>query len=490
MCKIVVRQMLRLTTLLAVLLPTLASAEVKLPPLFGDHMVLQRNMRVPIWGTADPGESVTITTDARKVTVKADTSGNWQARIGPFPAGGPHTIIVSGVANTVTFNNVMYGEVWVASGQSNMEFPMAAVRNAEYEIKNATNTKIRLFNVAKAVKPEPTRELTGAWAECSPETVRGFSAVAYFFGRALYRRLQVPIGLIETAWGGTPAESWTARKWMENDPDLSPMLARIPAPGQTVKPNDPSKPAWDAWTPTGLYNGMIAPIVPYGIAGAIWYQGESNANRAYQYRKLFPAMIRCWREAWGQGDFPFIWVQLANFMKRQAEPGESAWAELREAQTMTLSLPNTGQAIAIDIGEADDIHPRNKQDVGIRLCLQAQRIRYGDKDVVASGPTYKSMTVSGNKAIITFTNVGGGLVAKDGLPLSGFAIAGADRKFHWAQARISGSTVIVSSDAVDNPVAVRYGWADNPACSLYNAAGLPAGPFRTDSWPGLTVNNR
>ncbi len=475
---------------LAVMVPNFARAEVKLSPLFGDNMVLQRNVRAPIWGVAAPGESVTVAIGARKVVVRADDSGKWEARVGPFPAGGPHTISVAGQANTITINNVLFGEVWVASGQSNMEWPVAASRNAEYEIKNAVNPAIRLFIVTKASKPEPTRELTGSWSECSPETVRGFSAVAYFFGRALFRRLQVPIGLIESAWGGTPAESWTARAWLESDPDLTPMLARIPPPGQTVKADDPSKPAWDSWTPTGLFNGMIAPIARYSIAGAIWYQGESNASRAYQYRKLFPAMIRCWREAWGQGDFPFLWVQLANFMKRQPEPGDSAWAELREAQTMTLSLPKTGQAIAIDIGEADDIHPRNKQDVGIRLCLLAQNIHYGDRDVVASGPTYKSMSVNGSKVTLTFTNVGGGLMSKDGLPLSGFAVAGPDRKFHRAQARISRSTVIVSSDAVENPVAVRYGWADNPAVSLYNAAGLPAGPFRTDNWPGITVNNR
>ncbi len=475
---------------LAVMVPNFARAEVKLSPLFGDNMVLQRNVRAPIWGVAAPGESVTVAIGARKVVVRADDSGKWEARVGPFPAGGPHTISVAGQANTITINNVHFGEVWVASGQSNMEWPVAASRNAEYEIKNAVNPAIRLFIVTKASKPEPTRELTGSWSECSPETVRGFSAVAYFFGRALFRRLQVPIGLIESAWGGTPAESWTARAWLESDPDLTPMSARIPPPGQTVKADDPSKPAWDSWTPTGLFNGMIAPIARYSIAGAIWYQGESNASRAYQYRKLFPAMIRCWREAWGQGDFPFLWVQLANFMKRQPEPGDSAWAELREAQTMTLSLPKTGQAIAIDIGEADDIHPRNKQDVGIRLCLLAQNIHYGDRDVVASGPTYKSMSVNGSKVTLTFTNVGGGLMSKDGLPLSGFAVAGPDRKFHWAQARISRSTVIVSSDAVENPVAVRYGWADNPAVSLYNAAGLPAGPFRTDNWPGITVNNR
>ncbi len=469
---------------------TVARAEVKLPAIFGNNMVLQRNMRVPVWGTAQPGEKITVAVGARKVVVTADSQGNWMARVGPFAAGGPHTLTVSAESGSVTFENVMFGEVWVASGQSNMEWPLAAVRNAEFEVANAKYPNIRLFVVQKAVSPEPLRDCKGSWSECTPESARGFSAVAYFFGRYLHRHLQMPIGLIESAWGGTPAESWTSRKWLEGDPDLTPMLARIPPPGQTTKPNDPTKPAWDAWTPTGLYNAMIAPIVSYGIAGAIWYQGESNADRAYQYRKLFPAMIRCWREAWGQGDFAFLWVQLANFMKRQPDPGESAWAELREAQTMTLSLPKTGQAVIIDIGEADDIHPRNKQDVGTRLALQAMKVAYGEKNIIASGPTFKSMAVRGNTAIVTFENVGAGLSTSDSLPVAGFAVAGADRKFHWADAKISGNTVVLTCRDVEHPVAVRYAWADNPKCNLVNSAGLPACPFRTDNWPGVTESKR
>lgn len=468
-----------------------AVAVVKTPAIFGDHMVLQRNVRAPVWGTANPGEAVTVRIASRKVTTRADANGKWMVRIGPFPAGGPHTVTVSGEENTLTFQNVMFGEVWVASGQSNMEWPLIAARNGDAEVRNANNPNLRLFVVAKAVLPEPAVDCKGAWAECTPESARNFSAVAYFFGRNLYRRLQIPIGLVQTAWGGTPAESWTSRKWLESDPDFAPIVARIPEPGQTTKKDDPTKPAWDSWTPTSLYNGMVAPIVPYAIAGVIWYQGESNAGRAYQYRKLFPAMIRCWREAWGQGDFPFLWVQLANFMKRATEPGESAWAELREAQTMTLSLPKTGQAVAIDIGEADDIHPRNKQDVGMRLALQAQAVAYGDHNLLASGPMYKGMAVSGNKVTVTFTHVGTGLRTSDGLPVAGFAIAGRDRKFYWAEARIEGKDkVVLTSPNVDQPVAVRYAWADNPRCNLVNSADLPACPFRTDDWPGVTVNNR
>jgi len=463
---------------------------LQMPAIFGDHMVLQRNVRAPLWGTGEPGETVTVQIGARKVSGRVGTDGRWMVRVGPFAGGGPHAVTVTAPSGQIRFQDIAFGEVWIASGQSNMEFPLVASRSGEAEVRSAANRDLRLFVVAKAALEAPASDCKGSWSVCSPESARGFSAVAYFFGRALHRRLQVPIGLIETAWGGTPAESWTARKWLEEDPILSPMLARIPPPGQTTKPDNPAKPAWDAWTPTSLYNGMIAPIAPYAAAGAIWYQGESNAGRAYQYRTLFPAMIRCWREAFGQPRLAFVWVQLANFMKRNPEPGDSAWAELREAQTMTLSLPDTGQAVAIEIGDANDIHPRNKQDVGMRLALQAQALAYGDRDLVVSGPMYKAMSVRGAAVTLSFTSVGGGLVSRDGLPLTGFAVAGSDRKFHWADARIVGDTVVVTSQAVAAPVAVRYAWADNPECNLANASGLPACPFRTDNWPGVTVDAR
>lgn len=467
-----------------------ARAELKLPSIFGDHMVLQRNRRVPIWGHADANQAITVSVGSRRVTVRSDSEGRWMARIGPFPAGGPHEITVQADQDVVALRDVMFGEVWIASGQSNMEWPLASSRNAASEVQSASNNQLRLFIVGKSPIAHPVDDCTGKWSVCSPDSAAGFSAVAYFFGRALYRRLQIPIGLIETAWGGTPAESWTPRKWLEGDPDLTPMLSRIPPPGQTTKPNDPSKPAWDSWTPTSLYNGMIAPLVPYAAAGFIWYQGESNADRAYQYRKLFPAMIRSWREAWKDPDMAFLWVQLANFMKRAQEPGDSAWAELREAQTMTLSLARTGQAVIIDIGEADDIHPRNKQDVGMRLALQAQAIVYGDKDILASSPMFDRMSANGNKVTVTFTHTGRGLTTQDGLPAAGFAIAGRDRIFHWADARVQGNAVVLTSPKVDAPIAVRYGWADNPHVNLVNSAGLPACPFRTDIWQGVTINNR
>jgi sialate O-acetylesterase len=328
----------------------------------------------------------------------------------------------------------------------------------------------------------------------------------------------VPIGLIHTSWGGTPAEAWTNREVLEAEADFEPILTRhaerladFPRAKEehakkledwklaaekakaeeTKPPRRPRAPLGpdDPHSPAGLYNGMISPLIPYGIAGAIWYQGESNAGRAYQYRKLFPAMIKNWRKDWKQGNFPFLFVQLANFMATKPEPGESAWAELREAQTMTLSLPNTGMATIIDIGEAKDIHPKNKQDVGKRLALWALARTY-KKDVVPSGPIYRSMIVDDGEAMLNFDHVGGGLVARGGEALKGFAIAGADRKFVWADAKIMGNTIVVRSDDVPELVAVRYAWADNPVCNLYNKEDLPAGPFRTDSWPGVTVDKK
>jgi len=328
--------------------------------------------------------------------------------------------------------------------------------------------------------------------------------------------LNVPIGLIDTSYGGTPAEAWTRRKILESDSDFKPILddyaqleknypetkkkydqavagwekeiAKAKAEGNEPpqKPWEPTKPG-SAGTPTVLYNAMISPLIPYSIAGAIWYQGEANAGRAYSYRKLLPAMIKNWRTDWGQGDFPFLIVQLANYTPVQPEPGESDWAELREAQLMTLSTPNTGLAVTIDIGDAVDIHPRNKQDVAMRLALWALAKTYGRKDIVYSGPLYNSMNVAGNAIVLNFNNIGGGLVAKSNEPLKGFAIAGEDHKFVWADANIVGDTVVVSSQKVPNPVAVRYAWANNPVCNLYNKEGLPASPFRTDDWPGVTA---
>jgi len=477
-----------------------AAAAVKLPAVIGDHMVLQRDMKVPIWGTADPGEKVTVTLGDRQAVATADADGRWMVRLDPLKAGGPFEMTVAG-SNRITLKDILVGEVWVCSGQSNMAMQVKTAANAHQEIAAANYPDIRLFTVARLVAAAPQSDTKGTWVACSPQTVGDFSAAAYYFGRHLHKELNVPIGLIHTSWGGTPAEAWTSRATLEADPDLKAIvdrwdqeLANARKAGSAAG-NQQSAPkgrkaggdlAGSTDRPSSLYNGMIQPLIPYAIRGAIWYQGEANAGRAYQYRKLFPAMIQDWRKAWGQGDFPFLFVQLANYQPRKPEPADSAWAELREAQTMTLSLPKTGMAVIIDIGEGDNIHPKNKQDVGKRLALAALAIAYG-RDIPYSGPMYDSMKIEGDKVRLTFRHVNGGLVAKGGV-LKGFAIAGDDRKFVWADAKIDGDTVVVHSDKVAKPKAVRYAWADNPECNLYNKAGLPASPFRTDDWPGVTAN--
>ena len=496
-----------------------ALADVKLPAVIGDNMVLQQGGKVSIWGWADPGEEVMVGVSWHnmKWAVTADKDGKWSFRLNPPKAGGPYEMTLTG-KNTITIKNILVGEVWVCSGQSNMQWSVQASANPKEEIAEADYPKIRLFTVKRTVAEKPQSDCEGNWSECSPDTVPGFSAVAYFFGRELHKQLNVPIGLIHTSWGGTPAEAWTRRGVLEANADCAPILkryddavARYPQarkeyeqkllewketaekamaeekrpprrPGAPFGPGNPHSPA-------GLYNGMIAPLIPYGIQGAIWYQGESNAGRAYQYRTLFGGMIKNWRDDWGQGKFSFLFVQLANFMKVKPEPDESAWAELREAQSMTLALPKTGMAVIIDIGEAADIHPKNKQDVGKRLALWPLAKTYGKK-LVYSGPIYKSMKVDDGSIILSFDHVGGGLVAKGDDTLKGFAIAGADRKFVWADAKIDGNTIVVSSDKVSEPAAVRYAWADNPVCNLYNKESLPASPFRTDDWPGVTVDAR
>jgi len=507
-------------TVASFLLPSGAVlADVRLPAVIGDNMVLQRGEKVSIWGWANPGEEVTagVSWSRMKWAVTADEKGEWLFKMDSPKTGGPYKMTISG-KNVINLDNIMSGEVWVCSGQSNMAMQVQSSNSATEEIAAAEYPNIRLFTVTRKVAQKPLKDCQGSWASCSPETVPGFSAAAYFFGRELHKRLNVPIGLIHTSWGGTPAEAWTRRDILEADADFQPILARnaeklanfprakeeypkklenwkqavekAKAQGKNAprRPRAPLGPD-DPHSPAGLYNGMIAPLIPYGIQGAIWYQGESNASRAYQYRKLFRTMIMNWRKDWGQGNFQFLFVQLANFMETKPEPGDSAWAELREAQTMTLSLRNTGMATIIDIGEANNIHPKNKQDVGKRLALWALARTY-EKDIVYSGPLYKSMKVEGGKIRLSFDQAGGGLVARGGEALKGFAIAGADRKFVWADAKIDGNTVVVSSDDVANPVAVRYAWADNPVCNLYNKENLPASPFRTDDWPGLTVDAR
>ncbi len=650
------------------------SSELRLAALFTDHMVLQRDRKIPVWGWATPSSQVSVTLSGVTETVKTNRNGKWMAYLAPMSAGGPYTMTVSG-SKTLTFNDVLVGDVWLASGQSNMWWPVKSgaygVVNRDAEVAAAHYPNLRLYTVPQDTSFTPRSTVEGGdWTACTPETVGTFSAVAYFFGREMHQTQGVPVGLIHSSWGGTLCEAWTSADALEKLPDfkrkLDQMAAEAPhmeeaqatydqamarwneklgsydkgyvdgvpewadrrldtvewrtmtlpgvwenqgyadldgfmwyrkvlelpddwtgkdltlslgaindmdrtffngtlvgkneesgqaatfrnytVPGDLVVPHvnvvairvydmgnvgglqgaeedmyvtlagdseaarvplagiwqnrpsaylremapQPTPPllrADDPHVPTVLYNAMIAPLVPYGIKGAIWYQGESNVNRAHQYRALFPAMINDWRSAWGQGDFPFLYVQLANFLQPVEEPAESEWAELREAQDLTLATPNTGMATIIDIGEADDIHPQNKQDVGKRLSLWARHVAHGE-NVVYSGPRYAGHHVEGAAVRIDFEQLGGGLRTPDSAPLAGFAIAGADHRFVWADARIDGDSVVVSSPSVPQPVAVRYGWANNPECNLYNQAGLPAAPFRTDTWPGVTVANK
>ncbi|HEY8188658.1 MAG TPA: sialate O-acetylesterase [Pyrinomonadaceae bacterium] len=643
-------------------------AEVRVPSIIGDNMVLQQGRKVRVWGTAQPGEGVTVHFIKQTGRAIADAQGHWQTWLGPLKSGGPFVLTIVG-SNTLTFKNVLVGDVWICSGQSNMEFPLVNATGGADAVAQANYPEIHLFTVRKATAANPLDNVEGHWVVTTPEEVGQFSAVGYFFGRELYQRLKIPIGLIHTSWGGTPAEAWTSHAALSSVAELKPILdkykkslealpqrqqayehelaeweeknlyadpgnkgealgyadpalnetdwkqmnlpqffetaglvidgavwfrkeielpsswsgkdltlsltaiddfdityfngTRVGAtgnetpnsylvprkykvPGSLVQGGrnviavrvfdrageggfgrsdvmslgpvgakeseaitlagrwsykvelalEPKKPDYGSRpellgpsnqnSPSVLYNAMLAPLTPYAIRGAIWYQGESNANRAYQYRTLFTTMIGDWRSAWAQGDFPFYFVQLANWHAAPSEPGDSDWAELREAQTMALRLPQTGMAVIIDIGDANDIHPRNKLDVGKRLAAWALAVTYHQK-IEPSGPLYDSFSIKDDKIRVHFRHVDGGLRSSDGAPVKGFVIAGADRKFVWANARIEGDAVVVSSKDVAHPIAVRYAWADNPVSNLYNAAGLPASPFRTDDWPGVTM---
>ncbi|RAV99250.1 sialate O-acetylesterase [Pseudochryseolinea flava] len=619
-------------------------AKVTLPQIFTDNMVLQRDKAVKVWGWADAGENVSVSFNGQTVKVKTDKSGHWIVSLKPMAFGGPFEMKIAGKANNVSLKNVLIGDVWICSGQSNMEWTIKNTNNSAKEVAEANYPNIRFFTVEKAVSYKPKEDVTGQWLVCSPQTLADFSAVAYFFGRKLNKDLNVPIGLISTSWGGTNIQTWiswdvmskdeaykditpeafekmasqqhekqaqykaallnekgVAEKWFDSNYKASDwktvelpkaweqtsigntdgiiwfkkdfqatadMIAKnatlslgpiddedvtyvngkqigrevewnkdrryeVPAgtlvagtntitikvidnqgggglhgkpeqlfvdiDGKTISLAGEWKYKESVTTsqygvkfigpnefPSQLYNAMVAPLISYSIKGAIWYQGEANTYQAYRYRTLLPTLINDWRKHWNDS-FAFYWVQLANFMEPSATPVDSDWAELREAQDMTLSVPNTGQAVIIDIGEAFDIHPRNKQDVGYRLALAALKNSY-NKNIVYSGPRYQSMKVEGNKIILSFSEKGSGLKTKDKYGyVRGFAIAGADKKFVWAKASIEGDNIVVYSDKVANPVAVRYAWGNNPDdANLYNNEDLPAAPFRTDQWKGVT----
>lgn len=458
-----------------------ALAELKLPAIVGDHMVLQRGRSVPLWGWTKPGDEVTVAVAGQTAKAKADDKGRWQVELASMKAGGPFELVISDSAgDKKTIKDVLVGEVWVCSGQSNMAMTVGRCLNPQEEINSANYPKLRHIQVKRAVADTPQDDCVGTWTVCSPATVGGYTAAGYFFGRDLLKDLKVPIGLIHTSWGGTPSEAWTSRKALESKPSLKPLLDRWNKSVKATKKmrNNPHRPA-------NLYNGMLAPVIPYGIAGAIWYQGESNASRAHQYQTLFPLMIENWREDWGQGQFPFGFVQIAPYRYRNSHPANCA--ELWEAQLLTLkNVPNTGMAVTMDIGNVKDIHPKNKQDVGRRLALWAKAKVYGKSDVVYSGPIYKSMAVEGNKIRLCFNHVAGGLATRNGKAPSDFVIAGADKKFHPAAAAIDGDTIVVQSPAVAKPVAARYAWRDDAVPNLMNKSGLPASSFRSDKWKGLT----
>jgi len=498
-----------------------SQADVKLPAIFTDHMVLQQGQKNRVWGQAAAGEKVTVSIGTQQHAATADAAGKWMVTLDPLPVSrDPATLTIKG-NNTVTISDVLVGEVWICSGQSNMQWSVNQANDPDLERLTANYPQIRLISVPQVGTQEPQDDFNGSWSVCSGDTVGDFSAVGYFFGRQLHKTLGVPIGLIDNAWGGSACEAWVRRDLLASKPEYGPLLERWAAIEQQAtdpavlakyeadlaawrkaaqearaagkqpprQPQAPGAQLTGNHRPANIYNGVLKPTIGYGIRGAIWYQGESNAGRAYQYRDLFPLMIQSWRDEWQQGDFPFYYVQLADYLAEKPEPGDSAWAELREAQTMTMSkLPNTGQAVIIDIGEGKDIHPKNKLDVGKRLARWALAKDYGIS-IAHRSPEYASMTKNGNKVTLTFDHVGSGFRPFDVQECRGFAMAGEDKKWVWAEGKVTGpNTIEVWSDAVKDPVAVRYGWADNPVVNVYSNDGLPLTPFRTDDWKGVTAD--
>ncbi|MCB1076483.1 MAG: sialate O-acetylesterase [Verrucomicrobiae bacterium] len=508
-----------LLAVLALALPGFARAELKLPSIIGDHMVLQQKQANPIWGWDDPGTKVTVTFAGQTKTAEAGADGKWTVTLDPVDANAkPAVLGISGTSKR-DLQDVLVGEVWMCSGQSNMGFTVGGDWNAEVETLAANMPNLRLISVPQVGTQELKNDFTGQWEPSGPDSCRGFTAVGYFYGRYLHEILGVPVGLIDNAWGGSAAEAWIRRTTIEGDPRFKALVdgwkqreiqlqspeakakyeadlakwkeaaEKAKAAGQAVPrpPQGPEQLLSGNARPGNIFGGVVHPTLGYGIKGVIWYQGESNAGRAWEYAKLFPFMIEQWRAEWKQGDFPFYWVQLADFKSEVSEPGDSDWAELRESQTKTLSLPNTGQAVIIDLGEASDIHPKNKHDVAARLVRWPLARDYGFK-IEPQSPTYKSMETKGNKAMLSFDHVGTGLRTVDVNDVKGFAICGEDRQWKWAQAKIVGTDKVeVWSDAVAAPVAVRYAWADNPVCNVLSKEGLPMTPFRTDDFPMITA---
>lgn len=479
------------------------TAGVRLPALLSDHMLLQRDVPVRIWGWGAPGEKVTVSFLGQTAAATTSSAGRWEAFLKPMPAQTTGAALTVQGNNKLTVQDVLVGEVWVGSGQSNMAWTVKNSNNPAAEIAAANFPRIRLFKVALKTSETPLDDVEGKWSLCSPESIPDFSAVGYFFSRDLHLRMNVPFGFIQSAWGGTPVQAWTRLNVIESDSSMHwvlanwrDVLAKYPAAKERYDKvlaeweankhgNRPAAPMGPGHphTPGGLYNAMIVPLLPYAIRGAIWYQGEANAGGKFseQYRHQFVEMIRDWRANWGIGDFPFLYAQLANW--GPANP--IGWPLVQEAQDKTLDLKKTGMAVINDIGDEKSIHPTNKQDVGARLALAASHIAYGET-VEYSGPRYRQMTREGSSLRVWLDHTGKGLVAKGG-DLRGFIVSGAGREFVRADARIDGKTILVSSPAVADPVAVRYDWASYPDGNLYNADGLPASLFRSDAWESAAM---
>jgi sialate O-acetylesterase len=481
--------------------PSFSGEAITLPRLFSDNMVLQQGISVPIWGWGPEGATVTVRFQKQTASTRVK-DGKWMVKLGGLKLGGPETLIITG-GNSITLTNVLVGEVWLASGQSNMEFPLKQARGSVEDISTSANPVIHLFKVPKTRLDSPTNDVNARWTECGPDTAPNFSAVEYYFGRDLQKALHVPIGLIESDWGGSPAEVLMQREFLEAHPQYRTEIfggwiiaqdnyerslaaynrkkTEAREKGLEFTNAAPHRP----WKPSECFNGMIAPLAGYAIKGVLWYQGESNAGsaeEAMQYHTLFPDLIRNWRTVWNEGPFPFLLVQLAPFRSIEEQPSESSWASVREAQLQaTKVLPGVGMAVITDVGDQRNIHPVQKQPVGSRLALAALGIAY-HKTLEYSGPILKRTKVERNQIVLTFDHVDGGLEARGG-DLTGFSICGPDGKFVWAHAEIKGlDKVLVHSTEVEHPVAVRYGWASYPVVNLYNKVGLPASPFRTDDF--------
>ena len=497
------------------------SAEIRLPSIIGDNMVLQQDQPLKIWGWADPGEKISVALAGQKGQAVADAQGRWQVTLKPMKSGqGPLRMTVNGTkSDSVVANNILLGEVWVCSGQSNMEWSMLLTHSPTPEILRADHPQIRLFQVPRKTAPEPQEDVDAEWKVCSPETVGPFSAVAYYFGRELHQKLGVPVGLVNSNWGGTRIEPWTPISGFESVPELASIIKEIDSAEEDYRKkvenllpelekwlnaartalsngtNIPAQPEMprhsvdNRQSPTALYNGMIHALTSFAIRGAIWYQGEANRNDGLIYAKKMEALIKGWRNVWKAGDFPFYYVQLApfNYAFSPGEEGNDVPDFFRlpliwESQLEVLKMRNTGMAVITDITNLYDIHPRNKKDVGYRLALWALARTYGKKDLVYSGPIYRSMTVEDGRIRIHFDHAGSGLTSLNHQPPSWFEIAGKDRTFYKARAEIDGKTVLVWNERVEEPVAVRFGWHQLAVPNLGNKEGLPASPFRTDRW--------